>query len=227
MVDGQTITNWLSEEPRTWQDIIGIFEQAGEGLAAAHDAGLVHRDFKPDNVLVGRDGRVRVMDFGLAREVSGESDFDPTPSLPADREIPLVEDPVLSTPLTRAGSVLGTPVYMSPEQHRGETADARSDQFSFCVALYEGLCGTRPFVGSSIAEILNTIEGGHLEKPAQGRHVPHWVLAPIHRGVASWLPAGLESVRHQGIDSRKRNSGVGMGRSFSSPATGSSTVWNP
>ncbi|QSQ19504.1 tetratricopeptide repeat protein [Pyxidicoccus parkwayensis] len=123
-VDGGTLRDWLKDGPRSWRDTVQVFLQAGRGLAAAHAAGLVHRDFKPDNVLLGRDGRARVTDFGLA---------------------------LLHTEMERAGAegipVVGTRGYQAPEVLAGRPADARADQFSFCVALYEALHGRRPFDG--------------------------------------------------------------------------------
>ncbi|HEX9465953.1 MAG TPA: protein kinase, partial [Alphaproteobacteria bacterium] len=121
---------------------------AGTGLAAAHDAGLVHRDFKPENVIVGKDGRVRVMDFGLAR-VSP----DRPPSEPISIETARSSD-VLITPLTQTGTVMGTPVFMSPEACRGEGSGEAGDQFSFCVALYEALYGKRPFEGENLIVLM-------------------------------------------------------------------------
>ncbi len=166
LVDGQTLTAWLAE-PRSWRDIARVFVQAGRGLAAAHRSGLVHRDFKPDNVMVAAGGEVRVTDFGLA----GVSSDSP------------VRDgaTVLAAPLTRTGTVLGTPAYMSPEQHRGEEADARSDQFSFCVALHEALFGVRPFAGESPADVLDAIESGRLSAPA--REAPRWLRPLVLRGL--------------------------------------------
>jgi eukaryotic-like serine/threonine-protein kinase len=113
LVEGPTLAAWL-EGDRSWSEVAGVFCQAGRGLAAAHAAGIVHRDFKPANVLLRDDGRAQVTDFGLAREADAE------------------------------GGAAGTPAYMAPEQHRGEPAGAGSDQYSFCVALAEALCGTRP-----------------------------------------------------------------------------------
>ncbi len=137
LAPGVTLDVWLRTAPRAWQDVLAVFLQAGRALAAAHAAGVLHRDFKPENVLVDTSGRARVLDFGLARALAsaaaGEGEADPGDSL--------------SEPLTRTGSILGTPAYMAPEQLRGEKTDARADQFSFCVALYEGLYGERPFTG--------------------------------------------------------------------------------
>ena len=140
-VDGVTLRVWLRDKVRPWREVVEVLISAGMGLAAAHKGGLVHRDFKPDNVLVGTDGRVRVMDFGLARlrpdEHGGLSDRQSDLSIEARSP--------LSAPLTIAGTVIGTPAYMAPETGDGKLADARSDQFSFGVALYEALYRARPF----------------------------------------------------------------------------------
>ncbi|MCA9686497.1 MAG: serine/threonine protein kinase, partial [Myxococcales bacterium] len=123
-VGGSNLRAWLNMRPRSWREIVAVFLQAGSGLVAAHEAGLIHRDFKPDNVLVGDDGRVRVADFGLAH---GRQNQEPTP-ISFDSNI------TLDKPLTETGAVLGTPAYMALEQHLGRKVDARCDQFSFCVA---------------------------------------------------------------------------------------------
>jgi hypothetical protein len=137
-VDGKTMRDWFYPT-RPWAEVVDTFVAAGRGLAAAHAAGVVHRDFKPDNILVGDDGRVRVMDFGLARgalDLSSQAD-PPTPGAPVK----------LSTPLTRADVLVGTPTYMAPEQMDGGQADPRTDQFGFGVSLYEALYGEMPFDG--------------------------------------------------------------------------------
>jgi serine/threonine protein kinase len=162
LVRGETLGAWLAARPRTAHDIVGVFAQAGRGLAAAHDAGLVHRDFKPDNVLVGDDGRVCVTDFGLAR----------TGGPPA-----IGNGDSLVT--TRAGALIGTPAYMAPEQHRGEVADARADQFAFGVALFEALAGRRPFGGATLDELRVAVLAGAPRWPTD-RRLPrrlHRVLA--------------------------------------------------
>lgn len=134
LVEGETLGAWLRSARRTPREILEVFAQAGRGLAAAHRAGLVHRDVKPSNLLVGRDGRVRVTDFGLARplEPSGDPEADSEPGLLAPRAGESSEPSA------------GTPAYMAPEQYEGR-ADARSDQFGFCVALWEALFGELPF----------------------------------------------------------------------------------
>lgn len=136
LVDGLTLDRWLATVPRTPTEVLEKFLEAARGLAAAHAAGVVHRDFKPANVLVGVDGRVRVTDFGLSRP-------GPAVSLP----------PLASPLVTRDGALVGTLAYMAPEQLDGATADERSDQFSFCVALAEALLGERPFEGRTWSEL--------------------------------------------------------------------------
>jgi tetratricopeptide (TPR) repeat protein len=172
-VEGQTLAAWV-KTPRPWRDAVATFAQAGRGLAAAHAAGLVHRDFKPDNVLVGRDGRVRVLDFGLARAADAAAVNDP--GLPAS--------PSSLAPLTQPGAILGTPAYMSPEQFAGRLADARSDQFSFCVSLYEALFGERPFGGDTLAALRDAVAGGVVRPAPQGTRVPAWLRAVVVRGLS-------------------------------------------
>ena len=140
-VDGSTLSDWLAADPRTWPEIVSMFVQAGRGLAAAHARGILHRDFKADNVWVGNDDRARVLDFGLARATrtgNGEELRSPT-AQPGDEEKPRPPIGMLEAPVTEPGRFLGTPPYMAPEQLMGERGDARSDQFSFCVALYQAL----------------------------------------------------------------------------------------
>ena len=230
-VEGETLREWLKERPRTQREILDVFLAAGQGLAAAHRAGLVHRDFKPDNVVVGLDapppdgtagarrlgdGRVRVLDFGLARDTStGPRELDgsePASEASARQEtITAVDggrgarpartpDPLphgsepsldylgsrgsLSSPLTHVGSVLGTPRYMAPEQHRGETADECADQFSFCVALYEALYGQAPFAGRELAELEDSVLAGQVQEPPPGARVPRRLRLVLLRGLA-------------------------------------------
>ena len=188
-VNGTTLTKW-SETRRSWQEILRMYLDAGQGLLAAHQAGLVHRDFKPDNVLIGTDGRPRVADFGLARmdEKSDGSPSRPSAAVPAVSPDAVARRsqealPLLS-PVTQAGAVLGTPLYMSPEQHLGEPTDARSDQFSFCVALYETLYGQLPFAGDTVQSLgFNTISGRIQPRPP-GTKVPKPVHQALLRGLS-------------------------------------------
>ena len=155
LVRGQTLRGWL-ESSRTIDAIVEVFAQAGLGLAAAHEAGLVHRDFKPDNVLVGDDGRVRVVDFGLARGTDEVSTLD-------EGSEPLAESITDGTPLTRTGALIGTPAYMAPEQFAGEPASPRTDQYAFGTTLFESLYDQRPRRSTSVASL---IEGEAVEPGA-------------------------------------------------------------
>jgi tetratricopeptide (TPR) repeat protein/predicted Ser/Thr protein kinase len=183
-VAGKTLGAWMAEveQPRPWKEVLRVFAEAGRGLVAAHEAGLMHRDFKPDNVMLGDDGRVRVMDFGLARadesEVADEP-MDVTWSLERTTGKQL-----LVSPLTQTGTMLGTPAYMSPEQFEGKAADARTDQFGFCVSLYEALYGTRPFVGKNLPELFQAVSRGDVEPAPKDVAVPMWLRAIVVRGLA-------------------------------------------
>ncbi|HEU0029878.1 MAG TPA: serine/threonine-protein kinase [Kofleriaceae bacterium] len=176
LVDGCTLAAWLALEPRSTDDILHMFAQAGRGLAAAHRAGLVHRDFKPDNVLVGKDGRARVVDFGLVRATQGVPDDD-VPGLESGRS---PSDDVV----TQAGALMGTLLYMAPEQVMQGLVDARTDQYSFCVSLYEALGDVRPFAGDSFQEIAEAILAGKVAAWTSSRKVPPHVREAIKRGMS-------------------------------------------
>jgi tetratricopeptide (TPR) repeat protein len=175
LVEGGTLREWLAEEPRPMEEILARFIAAGRGLAHAHAHGVVHRDFKPDNVLCGRDGRVCVTDFGLA-QAPLRRDTCPTPLA--------ITEPDLER-LTCSGAVVGTPAYMPPEQFSGRRTDARSDQFSFCVALWEALYGTRPFAGRSFHELAIAVKTGSICSPPVGRAVPARLERAIRRGLCT------------------------------------------
>ena len=170
LIDGKNVADWLAER-RPVAEVLRVMLAAGRGLAAAHAAGLVHRDFKPHNVLLGRDGRVVVTDFGLARAFEGEGEVLPAaPAAPAatgfeetvdaPARTPRPDSSSLSSTLTATGAMLGTPAYMAPEQFAGGHTGPETDQFAFCVALWEGLAGTRPFRGGSIDELRRAVEQG-------------------------------------------------------------------
>jgi eukaryotic-like serine/threonine-protein kinase len=174
LVDGGSLGAWLGREPRTVDEIVDCLLGAGRGLAASHAAGIVHRDVKPDNILVGFDGRARVTDFGLARR--GDAASDTVEAASVDRIVVPLDK-------TRTGTCLGTPAYMAPEQlMRGETC-ARSDQWSFCATLYEALAGVRPFAVADVAARSSAIAAGRLAAPAPGRRVPGWVRPIVMRGL--------------------------------------------
>jgi len=273
-VEGNTVTYWLQAAERSWQEIVKVFMAAGRGLAAAHEKGLVHRDFKPDNVMVGRDSQVRVMDFGLARQVneksaagdksggvdksgggaasekSGHGERSTTPpqlaatisaaergvvaNAVADVNVDIPDTVVLAAPpsaeaqahaaasgmfdvqLTRTGAMMGTPAYMAPEQFLGTATDARTDQFSFCVALYEALYGERPFAGNTMYALTNNVVQGKVRDAPANASVPLWIRKILLRGLR---PTGADRFRSMGelLDalgknpaSTRRNVAAGM-----------------
>ena len=170
LVEGRSLRDWLSEE-RSLEAIVDVFVQAGRGLAAAHEAGLVHGDFKPDNVLIGRDGRVRVTDFGLARSADfGEDvgDLERWGPVPLDQSA------------TVTGRLVGTPAYMAPEQLAGAAADAASDQHAFCVSLFEAVAGRRPFEATSLTQL---VEAAPARKPPSLDGIPRPVADVVARGL--------------------------------------------
>lgn len=195
LVDGGTLAQWCRDDalgsPGRIDRVLDLAMQTAQGLAAAHAAGLVHRDLKPANILVGKDGRARIADFGLARprEETGE------PTLPGkgERDSPDSRDsrdsrdspdlPDSDPRLTASGALVGTPAYMAPEQFRGET-DERSDQFGWCVTFFEAVYGIRPFAGSTVVEVLDAIEQERLAKPSPGAHAPGWLRRLLVRGLA-------------------------------------------
>ena len=181
-VQGQSLAEWIRDGSPSWQAILDAYLAAGEGLVAAHAAGLTHRDFKPDNVLRGADGRVCVADFGLARV--GASPGESEPGGERSGAAGSGEGPrTLDQRLSATGSVMGTPNYMSLEQVRGGAVDARSDQFSFCVALYEGLWRQLPYDAKSLgARDLVLAEDRPIDPPKAA--VPGWVWPIVRRGLA-------------------------------------------
>jgi serine/threonine protein kinase len=203
-VDGGTARAWLGRRP-PWREVLAMLLQAGEGLAAAHAAGMVHRDFKPENILIGNDGRPRVADFGLAQPAA-------TSAGPTLTSVPqaLTSAPAASTmpgskafdgTLTGTGGIAGTPAYMAPEQFGVGKVDARADVFAFCVVTWEALYGRRPFDAQTPAEFLFRASAGKIDAPAvQG--VPSEIEQVLRRGLAAdardrtgSLPAVLGELR--------------------------------
>ncbi len=195
-VEGDTVRRWLATQTRSVAEILAVYRGAGEALAAAHDAGVVHRDFKPDNVLVGRDGRARVLDFGLARATD----------LTQTRELPTITSAGSSgaaIDLATTATIAGTPAYMAPEQHGGRRGDARADQFAFCVSLFEALYGQRPFGGSTHTELAARSQQGRIVATDPGaRGISAALHAAILRGLSvdpaerfASMPALLEALQ--------------------------------
>lgn len=176
-VAGKTLRAW-GREGHAWREVLDVYEAAGRGLAAAHEAGIIHRDFKPANALLGDDGRVRVMDFGLARGT--DVDVPSQDVVPPNWSGP---DSSLSEPLTEVGMVMGTPAYMAPELVKGASADASTDQYSFCVALFEALYGSRPFRGRNLDKLRRAKEEKDIARPTAS-DVPTWLQRVVERGLA-------------------------------------------
>jgi tetratricopeptide (TPR) repeat protein/predicted Ser/Thr protein kinase len=222
-VEGQTLKAWLTV-PRGWRDVVTVLKAAGRGLEAAHAGGIVHRDFKPDNVFLGHGGRVVVGDFGIARAQtagphSGASlptstDVTPQPDAPAT--VPDVPSgPTLDSPLTRTGAMVGTVGYMSPERALDQHDDARSDQFSFCVTLYRALYGQPPFVYASLASYLAALRSAPPRPPPADTRVPSRIHAVVLRGLerepSARFASMTELLRELDRDPTRRRRGWALG----------------
>jgi serine/threonine protein kinase len=206
LVQGATLRGWLGETARPWGEVMRMFLQVGRGLAAAHDAGIVHRDVKPENVLVGEDGRARVVDFGLARPAALDG-FDDDEIVPANTVPSMLVSDILTTGITRprystldgevtsSGIVSGTPAYMAPEQHLGRPASPKSDQFGYCVALWEALYFQRPFEGKTAFAVADAIIEGRIVHVPKRTRVPPWVRNILLRGLATNPDHRYDSMR--------------------------------
>jgi len=192
LLDG-TVLDWLEHEARSWREVVAMFIDAGRGLVAAHRAQLVHRDFKPANLLVGGDGRVRVADFGLARSI----DNGPREAT-TDHEGPRDALPRAGAmALTFGSKIVGTPAYMAPELYAGAPASRGTDQFAFCVSLFECLFGERPFRGRAPGALFAAIRDGKPVVPSSNPGVPARIRRALARGLSpepSERFAGLEGV---------------------------------
>ncbi len=203
LVQGQTLSQWCRGTVRTWREALAVMLEAGQGIVAAHAASIVHRDFKPDNVMVADDGRVLVMDFGLARslDVTDSGELSASGSL----------RPAAGLDVATQWAARGTPGYMAPEQHAGGEGDERIDQFGYCVTLWQVVYGERPHPGKSVAETVRAVTDGLLREPPTDRRVPGWLRRAIVRGLQPrpaerWpsMQALLDALRRGQIASRRR-----------------------
>ena len=221
LVDGETLRAWAErrrgERSHGWRDVARVLAEVAHGLAAVHAAGVVHRDVKPDNVIVGADGRVRIGDFGLARSrgdarhATGTASAGTAPPTDSStsRTAPATGSSTSAPPALAAGTlpagtvVAGTPAYMAPEVLRGGAADAASDQFSFGVMAFELLAGKRPFAGTTWAELLASIEAGDERRIPD---VPGWLDDTLRRCIAREPAARHPSMRAiaERLDARAR-----------------------
>ena len=187
-IDGVTFQQWLRSQTRSWREIVAVMRRAGQGLHAAHVKDMVHRDFKPDNLMLeaadasGAPRRVLVMDFGLATPTGSQVGLDP--ELDTHVSASSLSSAEFLANLTRTGAVMGTPAYMAPEQHSGRPTDARCDQFAFCVTLYEALYGQRPFPSDSLPTLVAAVTRGEIQPPPAGSRVPRWLREVVVRGLA-------------------------------------------
>jgi WD40 repeat protein/tRNA A-37 threonylcarbamoyl transferase component Bud32 len=192
-VQGATLATWQRAQQRAWREVLDVYLQAGRGLAAAHAAGLVHRDFKPANALIGDDGRVRVVDFGLVGAepsgagAKGAGGWDPDRGQAPfrARDVSHTDGSALDVDLTATRAALGTPAYMAPEQFESARVDGRADQFSFCVALHEALYGRRPFEGDDPAALPRRIRRGSTSATALDARVPRRLHHILQRGLSA------------------------------------------
>lgn len=208
-VKGTTLREWLKKSNPTQPEIIRVLTDAGQGLQAAHSEGIVHRDFKPENLIVGENGQIKVLDFGLAR-AAGHEDPSPTPDEPAYKPDSSSGEKFLSTPVTQFGAKIGTIAYMAPEHFQSQELDEKTDQFSFCVTLFEALYGKRPFSGRTVEELGNNTCAGRIEFP-QRHDVPKWIEDTLRTGLSvsktnrfASLAALLDVLGHDPLEEKRK-----------------------
>lgn len=186
-VDGGTLKDWLKERRRSWREILELLTGVADGLAAAHAAGILHRDVKPANILVATNGYAKIADFGLAK---------------LDRSGSAGEDTVtLTEAMTQAGVVVGTIAYMSPEQAAAKPLDPRTDVFSFAIVLYEALSGRRPFEGATQLEVMQHIL--HSAPAALPEELPAGLRAAVEKALEKDLADRTASMKDLAADLRR------------------------
>ncbi len=188
-IDAGTLTGWARTEKRSWREIVALLTGVADGLASAHDAGILHRDIKPDNILVGRNGYAKLADFGLAKL--------------QERTTPEEVTRTLARETTTPGLILGTVAYMSPEQASGRSTDARSDIFSFGIVMYELLAGRRPFQGDSNLEVLHNIVRG--AAPPLGHEIPAALRTVVEKALEKDPAERYQGMRDLVVDLRRVN----------------------
>ncbi len=194
LVKGRSLKDWLVRKRPGWKKIVQVMTAAGQGLSAAHRAGLIHRDVKPDNIVVGKDGQVRVLDFGLVRLADAPVEEGKLESSDTDEELfGPAEDRLhflsassgkLRTSLTLHGTLVGTPGYMAPEQFLKQVQNEKSDQFGFCSTLYYALYGYRAFSGTTVKEVRKKVIHGKIDPPPADVKIPKWLERIVYRGLS-------------------------------------------
>ena len=211
-VDGGTLKDWAAGRRRTWQEIVELLLGVADGIAAAHSAGITHRDIKPANILITKSGYAKLADFGLAKLVEQAAR-----AAPDDPTRTLTEAP------TRAGIVVGTIAYMSPEQASGQPVDSRSDVFSFGVVLYELLTGRKPFAGKTDLEVLQAIIHGAPQPLPEG--VPPTVRIVMEKSLEKDPMDRYQSMREMVVDLRQSTEVSDQRRRARKPIGGFKWVW--
>ena len=195
-VEGDTFADWLGRCERRWEEIVEALISAGRGVAAAHAEGVLHRDLKPDNIMVDARDRVRVMDFGLARprdQSEGEADGGPA-VLETLENLAQPALAALELKLTQSGALVGTPAYMAPEQFRGRGLGPAVDQFALCATVWEAVYGARPFAGERLVDLAANVLAGRISAPPRCPGVPRTLRRVLERGLAADAEARFSSL---------------------------------
>jgi serine/threonine protein kinase len=206
LIDGGTLKTWIRSETRRWQQSVELLVGLADGLAVAHAAGIVHRDVKPDNILISEHGYATLADFGLARLFEAISGATATPTVGQVH--------------TQPGMIVGTIAYMSPEQASGKPVDARSDVFSFGVVLYEALSGRQPFAGASELEVLQRVQ--HQAAEPLSEDIPPALRMVVEKALEKDPADRYQTMRDLVVDLRRL---VRQGSDIRARATSHSRRW--